>query len=65
EFLKKLSLNHPTIMYSTLRGFDKIKPVLKAEFRRKSEMRECINCGEPAAHELCRACIFSKGLKSE
>ncbi|MBM4242007.1 MAG: TIGR00269 family protein [Euryarchaeota archaeon] len=63
-FIKKLSLNHPTIMYSTLRGFDKIKPVLKAEFSRKSEMRECINCGEPAAHDLCRACIFSKSIEN-
>ena len=31
EILKNLSKEHPTIMYSTLRGFDKIKEALKKE----------------------------------
>ncbi len=34
-FLKEISKEHPTIMYSTLRGFDKIKPVLKKNFHKK------------------------------
>ena len=64
RFIKEMSVNHPTIMYSTLKGFDKIKPAIKNEFSgKKVNMDECTNCGEPASHELCRACLFSKRLK--
>ncbi|MGC9517500.1 MAG: TIGR00269 family protein [Methanomicrobiales archaeon] len=63
KFLKEISINRPTIMYSTLRGFDKIRPVLKEKYARSSQMGECLRCGEPAAHELCRACIFCKELE--
>ncbi len=67
EFIKHLSKDHPTIMYSTLRGFDKMKPALKKEFSknfsREASLGECTKCGEPAAHDLCRACVFCKELK--
>lgn len=63
RFIKELSVNHPTIMYSTLKGFDKIRPAIRKEFAgKKVNMGECINCGEPASHELCRACLFSKKI---
>lgn len=60
DFLKEISLDHPTIMYSTLRGFDKIKPVLKKEFSRKNHTGECTECGEPASGQFCKACSFRK-----
>lgn len=62
-FLKQLSNKHPTIMYSTLRGFDKMKPVLKREFSKKSSENVCERCGEPSAAKLCKACSFLKTLK--
>ncbi|MBI5680018.1 MAG: TIGR00269 family protein [Methanobacterium sp.] len=66
RFIKELSVDHPTIMYSTLRGFDKIKPVLKKEFSgKKVDMGQCIRCGEPSSHELCRACLFYKKINNE
>lgn len=58
NFLKELSQNHPTIMYSTLRGFDRIKPVLKKELTVKGSTGMCKKCGEPAAKDLCKACTF-------
>lgn len=58
RFIKELSENHPTMMYSTLRGFDRIKPVLKKEITPKGNTGECRRCGEPAAGELCKACTF-------
>ena len=62
-FIRQLSVNHPTIMYSTLKGFDKMQPVLKKEFaHKKYNMGICINCGEPSSHELCRACLFLKKI---
>jgi len=63
QFLKEISIKHPTTMYSTLRGFDRIKPVLKKEFSRKSQLTECEVCGEPAAGNLCKACNFLKDLE--
>jgi uncharacterized protein (TIGR00269 family) len=58
SFIKKLSREHPTIMYSTLRGFDRMKPVLKREFSREYPIRVCEKCGEPSAARLCKACSF-------
>jgi len=63
SFIKELSKEHPTIMYSTLRGFDKIKPVLKREFSRESIIGGCEKCGEPSAARLCKACSFLKAWK--
>ncbi len=60
SFIKELSREHPTIMYSTLRGFDRMKPVLKREFSREYPMRVCEKCGEPSAASLCKACSFLK-----
>lgn len=57
-FIKELSRNHPTIMYSTLRGFDRMKPVLKKELTPKGTNGVCKRCGEPAAGDLCKACTF-------
>jgi uncharacterized protein (TIGR00269 family) len=58
RFIKELSENHPTIMYSTLRGFDRIKPAIKKELTLKEGTGVCIKCGEPAAGDLCKACTF-------
>ncbi len=60
NFIKELSKEHPTIMYSTLRGFDKIKPVLKREFSKESIIGVCEKCGEPSAASICKACSFLK-----
>ena len=65
DFLKEISQDHPTIMYSTLRGFDKIKPVLREEFSRKATTGVCTECGEPAAGELCKACTFRNQWKTK
>jgi len=57
-FIKSLSEKHPTIMYSTLRGFERIKPILKRELSSKVEHGVCRRCGEPASGDLCKACTF-------
>lgn len=64
-FLKEITQDHPTIMYSTLRGFDKIKPVLKREFSQKGSMTVCEVCGEPSAAKICKACSFRRLWESE
>ncbi|MCL2688036.1 MAG: TIGR00269 family protein [Methanobrevibacter sp.] len=58
EIIKDLSKNHPTIMYSTLSGFDKIKKALKNEYKSEFKFEKCSICGEPSSNEICRACVF-------
>ena len=50
EVINQLALKHPTIKYSTLRGYDKIKPLLKEEFKKDySQGGRCKRCGEPSS----------------
>lgn len=58
EIIKNLSKNHPTIMYSTLSGFDKIKTALKKEYKINFKFEKCSICGEPSSNEICGACTF-------
>ena len=65
EVINQLNEKHPTIKYSTLKGYDKIKPVLKKEIHKEYAHRRCIRCGEPSSNELCKACSFLKELGVE
>lgn len=58
QLINNLSENHPTIKYSTLRGYDKIREVVKEEFKKEYTVSRCERCGEPSANKLCRACVF-------
>ena len=62
EVINQLSEKHPTIKYSTLRGYDKIKNILKNELKKDYAHGRCRKCGEPAANELCKACSFLEEL---
>lgn len=62
EVINQLSEKHPTIKYSTLRGYDKIKNILKDELKKEYAHGRCARCGEPSANELCKACSFLEEL---
>ena len=62
EVINQLAEKHPTIKYSTLRGYDKIKNVLKKDFKKDFNHGRCKRCGEPSANELCKACSFLEEL---
>ena len=62
EIIKELTKNHPTIKYSTLRGFDKIKVALKKEYKSEYKFDKCVLCSEPSSNEICRVCTFLKEL---
>ena len=65
EVINKLSEDHPTIKYSTLRGYDKIKNAIKDDFKKEYSHGRCAKCGEPAANELCKACSFIEELRGD
>ena len=65
DVINKLSESHPTIKYSTLRGYDKIKNALKDDFKKDYAHGRCEKCGEPAANNLCKACSFIEELRGD
>ena len=62
NILNDLVKDHPTIKYSTLKGFDKIRPALRRELVHDYEYDRCERCGEPSSNRLCRACTFLEEL---
>ena len=62
EVINQLAEKHPTLKYSTLRGYDKIKGILKKELTKDYSHGRCERCGEPSANKLCKACSFLKEL---
>jgi len=62
ELINQLAENHPTIKYSTLRGYDKIKGILREELKKDYSHGRCEKCGEPSANRLCKACSFLEEL---
>lgn len=62
EVINQLTEKHPTIKYSTLRGYDKIKNILKDEMQKEYAHGRCRRCGEPSSNDLCKACSFLEEL---
>ena len=50
--------------YSVVNSFLQILPYLKEKFR-DGEIKICSNCGEPAANEICNACIYLGKLNNK
>ena len=65
DLINQLDEEHPTIKYSTLRGYDKIKNALKDEFKKDYSHGRCEKCGEPSANKLCKACSFIEELTGD
>lgn len=61
DFIRDITLKHPTIMYSTLNGFEKIRPAIKEAYLKRQTGKPnctCKQCGEPASQDICKACKF-------
>ena len=64
DLINKLSEKHPTIKYSALRGYDKIKEAIGDGFKKTYPQSRCERCGEPSANRLCKACTFLEELEN-
>ena len=62
NILNDLTKEHPTMKYSILRGFDKIRPFIKEGLGSDYNFGRCEICGEPSSNRLCRACTFLEEL---
>ena len=47
--------------FTVFKSFERIRPAL-SEVVKKDEFKECIQCGEPAASDLCRTCEMLREL---
>ena len=68
DFLRETTLKHPTIMYSTLNGFEKIKPAIKKDYMENftgKPNKTCIKCGEPSSQEICKSCKFLEKIQNK
>lgn len=68
DFLRQANLKHPTIMYSTLNTFEKIKPTIKKEYLKsdiKAPNGTCKRCGEPASQDICKSCKFLEKIENK
>lgn len=68
DFLREATLKHPTLMYSTLNGFEKIKPAIKKDYMEKSTgfpNKTCVKCGEPSSQDVCKSCKFLDKIKEK
>jgi uncharacterized protein (TIGR00269 family) len=53
---------HAGIKYTIFKAAEKIRPALeKAGW--KEALRECVECGEPTAQVLCKACEMLQKIK--
>ena len=62
DLINNISEKHPTIKYSTLRGYDKVKEAIGDKFNKEYPQSRCARCGEPSANRLCKACTFLEEL---
>ena len=68
DFLRETSLKHPTIMFSTLNGFEKIKPIIKEDYIKNYKNhanKTCTKCGEPSSQDVCKACTFIEKINQK
>ncbi len=59
NLLNNIEERHAGTKYTVYKSIEKIRPAL-AGISEKGEFRECKECGEPAAGELCMACSLLK-----
>ncbi|UCF45504.1 MAG: TIGR00269 family protein [Candidatus Bathyarchaeota archaeon] len=53
--LNRMEENHAGTKFTVFKSIERIRPALD-EIAKKAPFTECIECGEPASSDLCRAC---------
>lgn len=63
SMVNRLELAHPGILFSSYRAMTKLRTLAEAGVPR-SDLRECINCGEPTSFKICEACNMQNSQAS-
>jgi uncharacterized protein (TIGR00269 family) len=57
DIIDNLEFKNPGTRHSILNGYGGIKDMLLEKYP-PAELNECLECGEPTAQELCKACLL-------
>ncbi|MBI4021705.1 MAG: TIGR00269 family protein [Candidatus Aenigmarchaeota archaeon] len=60
DFLNEMERKHPGTKFAFLESHDKIVPAIAKAVRPAGKLRPCRLCGEPASHDVCKACQLWK-----
>lgn len=61
SFLNRMEQKHPGIKFTIFRSAERISRALR-ETSTEEKLSECVNCGEPASENLCKACEMFRKL---
>jgi uncharacterized protein (TIGR00269 family) len=62
SLLNLVEERHAGTKFTVFKSIEKIRPAL-ASLQEKGEFKECKECGDPAAGELCMACQLLKQIQ--
>ncbi|MBS3781114.1 MAG: TIGR00269 family protein [Candidatus Thermoplasmatota archaeon] len=65
DVLGQLEDNTPGVKFSILSSYEKIKDPVREKYEGEGELERCVNCGEPAMNERCKACQILKELEKK
>jgi len=61
SMLNRMEEKRAGTKFTVFKSFERIRPAL-SDVVKKDEFKECIQCGEPAASDLCRTCEMLREL---
>ncbi|OYT27630.1 MAG: TIGR00269 family protein [Thermofilum sp. ex4484_82] len=64
DFLNKMEEKRPGTKFIVLNTHLKLLPFLKQALREKVSLHECIICGEPTPHKICKACELLQRIQN-
>jgi len=64
DFLNEMEEKRPGTKFIILNTHLKLLPFLKQSLRKEVFLKECIICGEPTPHKICKACELLQKIKN-
>ncbi len=64
DMLNEIEQKNPGTKYSVVNSFLQVLPMLKEKFK-GGTINICAKCSEPAANEVCNACVYLEKLKGK
>jgi uncharacterized protein (TIGR00269 family) len=59
QMLNRMEEKHAGTKFTVFKSIERIRPALD-EIVKKDDLKECVECGEPASSDLCRTCELLK-----
>jgi uncharacterized protein (TIGR00269 family) len=60
--LNRMEQKHVGTKFAVSRALERLRPALE-ETTKKDDFKTCVECGEPSAMDLCKACELLKHVR--